>query len=126
MEQFSLNKYLADPTRKVVTRYGKPVRIICTDRKCVYPIVYLVRETKDEVESVFTSTDKGKCNYNREAYDLFFAPKKQSRWIFLQSGKCPDGSPWEHPSSLYRLQESAIKDMGKYGGFALTEITWEE
>ena len=33
MEQFSLEKYLANPSRKVVTRSGHSVRIICTDRK---------------------------------------------------------------------------------------------
>ena len=33
MEQFSLEKYLASPSRKVVTRDGSPVRILCTDKK---------------------------------------------------------------------------------------------
>lgn len=32
MKQFSLEKYLANPERKIVTREGKKVRIICTDR----------------------------------------------------------------------------------------------
>ena len=33
MKQFSLEKWLENPSRKVVTRRGNPVRIICTDRK---------------------------------------------------------------------------------------------
>lgn len=31
MKQFNLQEYLAHPERKVVTRDGRPVRIICTD-----------------------------------------------------------------------------------------------
>lgn len=30
-QKFDLEEYLADPSRKVVTRDGKQVRIICTD-----------------------------------------------------------------------------------------------
>lgn len=33
MEKFNLEKYLAKPLRKVVTRSGNSVRILCTDRK---------------------------------------------------------------------------------------------
>lgn len=33
MEQFSLEKYLKNPNRKIVTRGGKSVRIVCADRK---------------------------------------------------------------------------------------------
>lgn len=32
MEQFNLNKYLENPDRKLVTREGNSVRIICTDK----------------------------------------------------------------------------------------------
>lgn len=33
MKQFNLKEYLKDPNKKVVTRDGKNVRIICTDRQ---------------------------------------------------------------------------------------------
>lgn len=33
MKQFNLDEYLANPSRKVVTRDGRNVRIRCTDRK---------------------------------------------------------------------------------------------
>lgn len=33
MKQFDLKEYLKDPNKKVVTRDGRNVRIICTDRK---------------------------------------------------------------------------------------------
>ena len=33
MKNFNLEEYLKNPSRKVVTRAGISVRIICTDRK---------------------------------------------------------------------------------------------
>lgn len=32
MEQFSLSEYLKNPTRPIVTRDGRSVRIICNNR----------------------------------------------------------------------------------------------
>ena len=44
MEEFSLGKYLKNPNRKIVTRDGKSVRIVCTDRECMdFPVVALVK-----------------------------------------------------------------------------------
>lgn len=37
MKQFSLDEYLKNPTRPIVTRDGRSVRIICTDRKSDAP-----------------------------------------------------------------------------------------
>lgn len=31
MEQFSLTEYLKNPNRKIITRGGRSVRIVCTD-----------------------------------------------------------------------------------------------
>ena len=43
MKPFNLEEYLANPTKKVVTRDGKDARIICIDRRDSYfPIVALV------------------------------------------------------------------------------------
>lgn len=52
MEQFSLKKYLKNPDRKVVTRDGRDVRIICTDRKGKCPIVGLAK-ADDDSENLF-------------------------------------------------------------------------
>ena len=84
MEQFSLEKYLANPSRKVVTRAGNSVRILCTDRKGVYPIIALVENCDSIDESV--------CSYNKNGIfytsglsnnnDLFFAPEKDKEQRF--------------------------------------------
>lgn len=49
MEQFSLSEYLKNPTRPIVTRDGRSVRIICTDRNYKeFPIVALVQICGEE------------------------------------------------------------------------------
>lgn len=78
MEQFSLEKYLENPQRKVVTRQGRPVRIICTDRKHTqtWPIVAL--ESYDSGEFVLYADDKGRTDLaNENIHDLFFADEEE-------------------------------------------------
>ncbi len=74
MEQFSLEKYLENPTRKVVTRDGRPVRIICTDSpNAVVPIVGFV---EGEIR-VRTWDVNGVSNDPNCVYDLFFADEEE-------------------------------------------------
>ena len=82
MEQFSLEKYLENPNRKVVTREGRSVRIVCTNRLGEnYPVIALVNY--DGVEKCYSYTTFGKFdgykNHDCEL-DLFFAPEKKSGW----------------------------------------------
>lgn len=57
MKQFSLVKYLNNPNRKVVTRAGRKVRIICTDREdSIYPIIALIKDDKRESEILVAYT----------------------------------------------------------------------
>lgn len=128
MEQFSLDEYLADTTKRVVTREGKDVRIICTDRDSLFPVVFLIRKETGATESVFAANENGICSIGVELcdYDLFFAPKKQSRWVYLCGGIHMDGAHWEVVSQAFASKEVAKENMERDGGFALTEITWEE
>lgn len=50
MKEFSLEEYLKNPDREVVTRDGRKVRIICTDRKGATPIIALVHNADDGQE----------------------------------------------------------------------------
>jgi hypothetical protein len=73
MEQFNLDTWLKDKSRKVVTRSGHNVRILCTDQRGNMPIVALVEfETLDGVQ-IFYSDGK---NENHREYDLFFADEE--------------------------------------------------
>ena len=76
MKPFNLNEYLADPSRKVKTRYGNPARIICTDANMKNPIVALIRKA-DGTECVkLYNTDGSYANRIPEllisVYDLVF------------------------------------------------------
>ena len=65
---FSLEEYLADTSRKVVTRDGKPVRIICTDADRKNPIVALVNEGTDKI---FCYQPNGSCMIMQPAITTF-------------------------------------------------------
>ena len=85
MREVSLEEYLKDPSRKVVTRDGRPVRIICTDRKGldVKPIVALITLPNcDEIVKCFW--DNGiETAGSEDKNDLFFAPTKYTDYINL-------------------------------------------
>ena len=83
MKPFSLEEYLKDPSRKVVTRDGRPVRIICTDRKGATPIIALVNDgLSEELGHAFYSDGKIFSDEDNEL-DLFFAPEKHEGWMNL-------------------------------------------
>lgn len=71
-----MTAYQKDPTRAVVTRDGRKVRILCTDMKDpVYPVVAIVADTGG-YEKVLTYTPEGMyiaIGDDREAYNnLYF------------------------------------------------------
>ena len=84
MEQFSLEKYLANPSRKVVTREGKNVRILCTDRKLDSKEVVGLTMNNDGTEGLLSWSKQGKLlSLNDSSFDLFFAPEKHEGWVNL-------------------------------------------
>ena len=83
MKEFNLEEYLENPERKVVTRDGRPVRIICTDRKGATPIIALVNDgLSEELGHAFYSDGKFFRDGGDEL-DLFFAPEKHEGWMNL-------------------------------------------
>ena len=78
MEQFSLEKYLENPNRKVVTRDGRPVRIICTDRKTSNStnVIGLAKNPYDVEQLLVCNTD-GRDVYKEIQNDLFFADEEK-------------------------------------------------
>ena len=49
MKEFNLEEYLKNPSRQVVTRNGREVRIICTDYKSRKPIIGLVKKNEENI-----------------------------------------------------------------------------
>ena len=74
MKPFNLKEYLKDPSKKVVTRDGRTVRIICTDARGEYPIIALVEYYDGSNDNIYSYTKDG-VYYPIEPSeeDLFFA-----------------------------------------------------
>ena len=123
MEQFSVEKYLENPNRKVVTRDGRSVRIICTDAKGDFPVVALV-EIYNGAENVFRLEENGHFYYDIEdSRDLFFAPEKKSAWINLYKMNSII-SPGPRVYDTKEEAESAAGDKSYY--ISTIKIEWEE
>ena len=127
MEQFSLEKYLANPSRKVVTRDGRKVRILCTDRRYEnYPIVALVQICDNYLnEEVYTYTENGELDIEHPYRDdLFFAPEKHEGWINIYRNEDED---YYKGMVIFSSKEDAIEKGRKFSDYiTTTKIEWEE
>ena len=125
MKQFNLEEYLKNPSKKVVTRMGRKVRIICTDREdSIYPIIALIKDDKRESEILVTYTKDGiPAEYNEAYYTLFFAPEKKSAWINLYKMNSII-SPGPRVYNTKEEAESAAGDKSYY--ISTIKIEWEE
>ena len=128
MEQFSLEKYLANPSRKVVTRDGINVRIVCTDRRDDlnhHHIIALLKHRFKEEEIVFYYTMDGRCSDNGHdtKFDLFFAPEKHEGWINVYR----NNDSHTYAGAVYDSKEDAEKRKIIDENYVTTiKIEWEE
>lgn len=125
MKEFSLEEYQKNPDREVVTRDGRKVRIICTDRKGATPIIALVHNADDGQEYGYAFYSDGKYFIDKDdEFDLFFAPTKHEGWININ--KWPDGVR-DTDGIIYHTKLD-IPDMPPVGGqrVATIKIEWEE
>ena len=86
MKEFSLEEYLKNPDREVVTRDGRKVtRFLCTDAKITFPLIALVEATPGSTkECLRTYTKDGNFFVDQiSPNDLFFAPSKHTDYINL-------------------------------------------
>ena len=122
MEKFNLEKYLANPSRKVVTRDGRRVRIICTDMKSTtYPVVALI-ENGSGYEQLITFSKNGEYAVNESSRsDLFFAPEKHEGWVNIYK----EGTNRYLEGCICVTKEEAKRIRG-YGYITTIKIEWEE
>ena len=126
MKQFSLEEFLKNPNRKVVTRDGRSVRIRCTDRKSEeQPIVALVESLTEDSEYVGTYRKDGRWSTSGCAsdLDLFFAPERKEGWanIYLCEGE------YSLDDVIYSSRIDAEKSGKKFEDYLTTiKIEWEE
>ena len=123
MEQFSLEKYLANPSRKLVTGDGRKVKILCTNRKSPYPIVALVENHDSNTEDVYSYRENGLYSLFSlsEQNNLFFAPEKHEGWVNIYK----EGTNRYLEGCICVTKEEAKRIRG-YGYITTIKIEWEE
>ena len=127
MKQFSLEEYLKNPSMKVITRNGRKVRIICTDRRSeTYPIVSLI-ETEYGEETCWHAKNGEYVLHGLESNnDLFFAPEKHEGWLNIyRSDEC---GFYMRGKSPYKSKDEAdeIAKANPKTFFTTVKIEWEE
>ena len=125
MKQFSLEEYLKNPSRKIVTRDGNNVRIICTDAKGNFPIVALIETLDSTTEVPHKFKKNGHFFTGNEDYhlNLFFAPEKHEGWVNLYR----DTRDVTYVGSMYTSEKEAKENIYSPPRYVTTiKIEWEE
>ena len=128
MKQFNLEEYLKNPSKKVVTRDGRDVRIICTDfNNPKFPVIGEIEGSKWPC----SFTKKGMYNRYEECdYDLFFASEKHEGWVNIyKAGVQRETLGYLQTryvgSSIWPTEEAA-KTAADPDPVATIKIEWEE
>lgn len=122
MKQFNLKEHLEHPDWKVVTREGRPVRILCTDLDDNdYPVAAVVGNfhvDKYTAEGLFQAGKETK-------YDLFFAPEKHEGWVIIS--KLPFTDSFEIFPEIFATKEEAVHVWEDNPGIkcSIIKIEWE-
>ena len=119
MKQFSLEEYLKNPSRKVVTRDGRSVTIICTDFYGDMPIIAKIKGC--EYSYPFYKDGRFISYKESSQSDLFFVPEKHEGWanIYGKLLACDIFSTKEEA-------EEYVKRVGTKDFVATAKIEWEE
>lgn len=124
MKQFSLDEYLKNPSRKVVTRCGNPVKILCTNYfNNDYPIVGEIYYNEYNATKSHNFTKNGrKLYYVETPDDLFFDTEKHVGWInvYEENGRL-------NGTCIYPSKERALEVGKRLDGYiATTKIEWDD
>ena len=118
MEQFNLEEYLKNPSKKVVTRDGRSVRICCTDRVAKeYKLVALVMGDGHELVHTYNMYGQYYTGDTNHDLDLFFATERKEGWTNIY----PDSSI----GGIYTSEEEA-RNAASPSCISTIKIEWEE
>ena len=120
MEKFNLDKYLANPSRKVVTRDGRSVSILGIDSRPSYP--WPVKSTIGDKVNLTYSCDGRVFNHRESTLDLFFATEVKEKWVNLYKLY----GNYYLDDTLYDSKEEAEKVSESSFYVATVKVVWEE
>ena len=124
MKQFNLEEYLKNPSKKVITRDGKAVKIHCTNYTGTQRIIAQV----EGFDSSFSFSENGRYyigNFDSQV-DLFFATEKHEVWVnvYRRSNEDAYGISF---GCTYSSEEEAKSNIVPYRDCVATvKIEWEE
>lgn len=125
MKKFSLDEYLKNPSRKIVTRDGHNARVISIDRKSPtgHNIVVLLDYGSEEISTTCDNNGETEfCSPFQSKGDLFFAPIKKKGWVNMykiRSGAIQIGQ-------IYSSKEEAEMGRKDANYISTAKIEWEE
>ena len=119
MKQFNLDEYLKNPSRKVVTRTGIPVKIHCTN------FISLNKPVIAEIDGwhfsqSFSKEGRSHSNTDDTNEDLFFATEKHEGWVNVYRTQGKLGCVF-----IYDSEKEARRNGGETA-IATVKIEWEE
>lgn len=127
MKPFNLSEYLENPSREIVTRDGRSVRIVCVNANIIddgntYPIVALVKK-EDNTDAPASFTNNGVYLVGEEDdFDLFFKPTQKEGWTNVYRNT----NNQIVTDTVFETKEEALnkKIIGRY--IDTIPIKWEE
>ena len=124
MKPFNIKEYNDNPSRKVITRDGRPVRILCTSARRTYPVVALIEDKDNKEDLLYVYLPDGTTCGITKQNDLFFAPIKKVIWGNLYSTQL--GTTFS--GDFYKTEEAALKEKAKdFSKYITTfKVEWEE
>ena len=118
MKQFNLKEYLKNPSRKVVTRDGRNVKILCTNFTKAQHIIAQIEGNDYSIafhkDGIFVNGFESNC-------DLFFAPEKHEGWINVYK----DGDHFYSSMDIFKTKEKA-ETLSCRSCIATVKVEWEE
>lgn len=125
MKQFNLKEYLKNPDRRIITRDGRSVRIICTDRNWIdatHIIALVTIENGVELTKSYSTEGRSIFGQDNGPDDLFFAPQKKEGWINLFKVNSATTT-----GEVYNTEEEAKSAIAKSLVYISTvKVEWEE
>ena len=124
MKQFNLEEYLKNPSKKVVTRDGRPVkRVLCTDAMGSYPIVVLIENHDGTSDDAIKYTKDGRYfTKGTDNKDLFFVSERHEGWVNIYRDSKIDELCCRY---IFPSEEEAKRNAAS-DIIATAKIEWEE
>ena len=119
MKQFNLEEYLKNPSRKVVTRTGIPVKIHCTNFATCKPVIAEI--SGRGYSQSFTKEGRYFGDTDDSGEELFFAPEKHEGWINVYK----DGDHFYSSMDIFKTKDEA-EALSCSSCIATVKVEWEE